>query len=132
MKIFLVNLLAMVSVNFMVGQAWADETPLTEMEIEVFQGEDAELIASIFSNPPGSKWISVRCGTRSVCYPPAGYKFRHFNVEKRGSDCKGSQKRRTKLTKDYISTSRECRVIGRVFIWPAEYCKGNFKNCSSK
>lgn len=102
----------------------------SEQEIEILQGEDEQLmLASFFGNPPGSQWISVRCGRSSTCYPPAGYKFRHFNTETRGGSCKGSQKRRVKQTKDFIKTSRKCSVVGRVFLWPAEYCKGNDRNC---
>ena len=101
-------------------------------EIEIFYGEDDVIMKTIFKNPPGSKWISVRCARRSICLPPEGYKFRHFNTEISGSKCKGSIKRRVKQTKDYIKTSSHCSVEGRVFIWPAEYCKGNYKNCSSK
>lgn len=102
-----------------------------EVEIEILTGAEEEAV--LFSptmNPPGSTWITVRCGRNSTCYPPAGFKFRHFNTETKGSDCRGTQKRRVKQTKDYIKTSRKCSVRGRVFIIPAEYCRGNYRYCS--
>jgi hypothetical protein len=108
----------------------ADSQNLAQQEIEVLSGEQGEYMASFFSNPPGSRWISVRCGKSSVCYPPAGYKFRHFNTDIKGSGCEGAQKRRVEQNKDFIKTSRKCSVRGRVFIWPAQYCKGNYKYCS--
>lgn len=128
------NLLVLtVSIMTLLGfseQALANGEGLVQQEIEVLSGDQAQFMASFFSNPPGSRWISVRCSKGSVCYPPAGYKFRHFNTDIRGASCKGAQKRRVEQTKDFIKTSRKCSVRGRVFIWPAEYCKGNFKYCS--
>lgn len=101
-----------------------------DRQIEIMtELEEQEMFSSLSFNPPGSKWISVRCERNSTCYPPAGFKFRNFNVEKRGSDCKGRYKRQTKVTKDYIKTSRECTVRGRIFVVPQEYCRGNQRFC---
>ncbi len=126
----LLSLIAILSTALIAQSASADngytDSQMVEQEIEIL---DANMFAG-WGNPPGSRWISVRCGTNSVCYPPAGYKFRHFNTDIKGSDCKGAQKRRVKQTKDFIKTSRKCSVRGRVFVWPAEYCKGNYKYCS--
>jgi|GEM_PF-4931071 len=94
-------------------------------------GSEVEILAdAAFANPPGSTWVSVRCAKNSTCYPPAGYNFRHFNTETRGSDCRGRDKRKVKETKDYIKTSRECSVVGRVFLWPSAYCQGDARFCS--
>jgi len=108
-----------------------DQDPTFHGQIEILsEREEQEMFQSLWFNPPGSKWISVRCARRSTCYPPNGFKFRNFRVEKRGSDCKGSQKRRVEINKDFIRTSRECSVRGRVFVVPQEYCEGNYRFCS--
>jgi|GEM_PF-2839089 len=82
-------------------------------------------------NPAGSKWVRVNCGKNSTCYPPAGFKYRNFNVDLRGSDCKGASRRRVKMTKDYIITSRDCSVRGSIYVIPASACRGDYRFCKS-
>lgn len=82
-------------------------------------------------NPAGSKWVRVNCRRNSTCYPPAGFKYRNFNVDVRGSDCKGVSRRRVKMTKDYIITSRDCSVRGSIFVIPASACRGDYRFCKS-
>ncbi|MCF8059934.1 MAG: hypothetical protein K9K67_11595 [Bacteriovoracaceae bacterium] len=82
-------------------------------------------------NPPGSKWVRVNCSRNSTCYPPAGFKYRNFNVDVRGSGCKGSSRRGVKMTKDYIITSRDCSVRGSIYVIPAAYCRGDYRFCKS-
>lgn len=82
-------------------------------------------------NPAGSKWVRVNCGKNSTCYPPSGFKYRNFNVDLRGSDCKGASRRRVKMTKDFIVTSRDCSVRGSIFVIPAQFCRGNYRFCKS-
>jgi len=82
-------------------------------------------------NPAGSKWVRVNCSKNSTCYPPTGFKYRNFNVDLRGSDCRGSSRRRVKMTKDYIITSRDCSVKGSIFVVPASTCRGNDRFCRS-
>ena len=82
-------------------------------------------------NPAGSKWVRVNCSRNSTCYPPAGFKYRNFSVEVRGSGCKGSSRRRVKMTKDYIITSRDRSVRGSIFVIPASACRGDYRFCKS-
>ena len=82
-------------------------------------------------NPPGSKWVRVNCGENKTCYPPSGFKYRNFNINLRGSDCKGASRRRVKWTKDFIVTSRDCSVRGSIYVVPAAYCRGNYRFCKS-
>ena len=111
------------------------ESQSVDVEIEILEGLEEEEFLDEFlgwGNPPGSRWITVRCGggfRSETCYPPSGYKYRHFNLEIKGNDCRKS---RVKTNKDYILAPRKCRVQGRVFLWPAEYCKGNQRFCSRR
>lgn len=134
MRLTKVNILVLLSAMIFVASAQAsdqNELQYQEVEIEILSGaEEQDVLFSPTMNPPGSTWITVRCERNRTCYPPAGYKYRHFNTELRGSDCRGSEKRRVKQTKDYIQTSRKCTVTGRVFIIPAQYCRGNYRFCS--
>ncbi len=121
----LIKLFAVVTITLVASYASAN----TDSDSNLFEQEIEVLHQTAFANPPGSKWISVRCARNSKCYPPAGYNFRHFNTETRGSDCRGSEKRRVKENKNFIQTSRKCSVVGRVFLWPSEYCHGDYKFC---
>lgn len=123
LKVVAVAIFSLISINAVAHDQAIDDNTAFEQEVEIINNYT-------FSNPAGSQWISVRCPKNTTCYPPAGYKFRHFNTDKRGSDCSGKYVRRVKETKDYIKTSRECSVIGRVFVWPAEACTGNARFCN--